>query len=162
MEPREYWVDGYNVLLFRRSKGEADLPRAREQLIRGVVAMGWRCWLVFDSGEEVGQPRVQRPSKRVRVEFTAPAMTADDVILERVLSARRLGGVTVVTNDRELAGRCRLHGATVTSVEEFLRPMRPPRRTDHERTGRPLSAAEVAEWLRYFGVDSGEPGRLDS
>ena len=35
------------------------------------------------------------------------------------MAAKEGSGITVVTSDRELTGRCRVHGAVVLSSEEF-------------------------------------------
>ncbi len=113
-------IDGYNLihavpeLAFASEKGQG-----REALMEALRLYRKRrphkIKVVFDGGLEPGGE-----SERLAgtpVSFSGSQRSADDVIA--ALAAQEGPGITVVTSDRELAGRCRVHGAVVLSSEEF-------------------------------------------
>ncbi|MEW6746989.1 MAG: NYN domain-containing protein [Planctomycetota bacterium] len=150
-----YWIDGYNVI-FRLKLGEGeDLERRRGELVARVAALGGPAWIVFDTREGEGRARTEWPFRRVKVQFARAGQSADAVIAARVGAGGDLGDVVVVTDDRELAGLCRQHGATVMGVRAFgalLKPLPEP----PPKGSQPLSAEQIEEWKRYFGVEEPE------
>jgi predicted RNA-binding protein with PIN domain len=152
----EYWIDGYNVILGLRLGQGHPLEQRREELVRRGASLRAPCWIVFDSQEGSSHPRSYRASGRVRVQYPPPGTSADDALLDRLHSRRTLASVRVVTDDRELRDRCRFHGAATLSVAEFAALLLPPEAEGPGARDRPLSRAEVEEWLRYFREGDGE------
>jgi hypothetical protein len=114
--------------------------------------------VVFDGRE--GEPGTSRSrgGGAVRVVFSKPPESADQCIQKLIETARASGRAgapavawRVVSSDREVAGRARLWGARVTSVEGFLAEVgggaRPRGRRDRPP---PMSGQELAEWERLF------------
>ncbi|MCF8041075.1 MAG: NYN domain-containing protein [Desulfarculaceae bacterium] len=113
-------IDGYNLihtvpeLAFASDKGQG-----REALMEALrlyrKRRSHKIKVVFDGGLEPGGAKERLSG--MPVSFSGAERSADDVIA--ALAAKEGGGITVVTSDRELAGRCRVHGAVVLSSEEF-------------------------------------------
>ena len=118
--PEAVWlIDGYNVLcagvLRGRERAEFWSAPRRRQLLERVArfeAPGALVVVVFDGATPVSEPAFEGIE-------TVFAASADDWILDRV---RRADGapLTVVTADRQLAGRARHRGATIVSPLSFL------------------------------------------
>jgi predicted RNA-binding protein with PIN domain len=143
-------VDGYNVLLrLGMGQGEA-LQERRDQLIARIAGAGLKAWVVFDSPGSGPREQQVRGLGRVSVRYTSEGKSADDVLLQRVQQAKDLRDVAVVTDDVELARRCRFHGAEVVGVDDFADRFVPEPGSPTIKE-RPLSRAEIDEWLRYFG-----------
>ena len=115
-------VDGYNVT----KTGFPDLPleAQRARLVNGLAALaaqsGAEVTCCFD-GAEVGG-RVSAPSARgVRVLFSQPGQTADELI-RRLVRAEPAGrAVVVVSADREVADGVRRHGARPVAAMALVR-----------------------------------------
>jgi predicted RNA-binding protein with PIN domain len=96
-------VDGYNVT--KTGYGELSLAEQRTRLIGALAALaaqtGAEVTLAFDGG---AKPPAQPPTPRgVRVLFSAPDETADDLI-RRLVGAEPAGRpVVVVSSDRQVA-----------------------------------------------------------
>ena len=113
-------IDGYNLihavpeLAFASDKGQG-----REALMEALrlyrKRRSHKIKVVFDGGLEPGGAKERLAG--MPVSFSGAERSADDVIA--ALAAKEGGGITVVTSDRELAGRCRVHGTVVLSSEEF-------------------------------------------
>lgn len=144
-----YWIDGWNVLL-RLGMGEgAELRERRSELVARVAALGRPAWIAFDSRESHLGLGSARP-RRVEVVFAPPGTSADALLVEKVRRAPRLDGVVVVSDDREVAERCRILGARTMGAATFgalLRPVPEPT----PRKERPLTPDEVKDWMEWFG-----------
>jgi predicted RNA-binding protein with PIN domain len=105
-----YLVDGNNVMGSRPDGWWNDRHGAMQRLVNHLddraAASGDHIAVVFDGRERDLQ------AVRVHVSF---APHADDAIAERAAP-----GVTVVTSDRELAGRARAAGADVAGARTLL------------------------------------------
>ena len=105
-------VDGYNVT--KAAYGELPLADQRARLVSGLSALAARTraevTCCFDGA--VVEGRVAAPSARgVRVRFSAPGQTADELI-RRLVRAEPSGRVVVVvSSDREVADGVRAAGA---------------------------------------------------
>ncbi|MDX1657540.1 MAG: NYN domain-containing protein [Nitriliruptorales bacterium] len=112
-------VDGYNVSL--RHRGHLSLEEQRNWLIRllrgAATGRGLDPVVVFD-GDRGGVQGAGR-HRGVEVAF-ADDHEADDEIEFRVAALPPDEPVTVVTDDRELAGRVRRYGADVIGTGPFL------------------------------------------
>jgi hypothetical protein len=86
----------------------------------------------------------------------APA-DADAELIRRIRAVKRHDGWMVVSSDRAVAGEAKIRGIPVLSAQEFARRLAgldaPAATLRDKRSDRPLSKAEVDEWLRLFGVD---------
>lgn len=112
------FVDGHNALFALRLRGPdheacrtALLIRVRERLKNPIVYFDGR-------GAPPDLPRVFR-QQGVKVTYCKDE-EADHEIFEDVKHEPHPNRVLVVTNDRELAGRCRQLGARVARVQEAL------------------------------------------
>jgi predicted RNA-binding protein with PIN domain len=113
-------IDGYNLIhAVPELAFASDQGQGREALIEALRLYRKRrphkIKVVFDGGLEPGGADTRAAGLPVR--YSGSGRSADDVIVE--LAAKEGAGLTVVTSDRELAGRCRAHGAVVLSSEEF-------------------------------------------
>ena len=103
-------VDGNNVMGSRPDGWWRDRPAAMQRLVSSlddlVAATGEEVHVVFDG------PRRELRAVRVRVSF---APHADDALAEHAAP-----GTTLVTSDRELAGRGRAAGAEVVGARTLL------------------------------------------
>jgi len=113
-------IDGYNLMhassdfLAAWDKGAGrEALAAALKLYRGQKKH--HITLVFDGGPD---PEPTRASlSGVPVVFAGTRRSADDLIAE--MACRQGAGLTVITDDRELAGRCRRHGSEVIGSREF-------------------------------------------
>ena len=114
-------IDGYNLILtvpelaFASDKGQG-----REALMEALRLYRKKrpqnkVRVVFDGGLSPAGDKEHLAGTPVR--YSGSERSADDVIA--ALAAKEGNGITVVTSDRELAGRCQVHGAVVISSEEF-------------------------------------------
>jgi len=143
-----YWIDGYNVIL-RLALGEGWLLEERcGELIVCVGALGKLAWIAFDSRERVHGVTVASP-RRVRVAFATAERSADDLILEKVRTAKDLNGVVVVSDDRDISSRCQFMGARTMGTAEFGRMLKPTTVAE-TRPDRKLTPNEVNDWMRWF------------
>lgn len=113
-------IDGYNLIhqtpeLFLA----ADLGQGREALLMALrlyrKKKSHRLTVVFDGGEDL-EPR-RATLQGLPVIFSGARLKADQVIVE--LARAQGSGATVITDDRELAGLCRAHGAEVIQARVF-------------------------------------------
>ena len=106
----------------------------------------------------------------VTVRYSAPE-SADAAICRRLREIERPGEIVVVTNDRELASRCRNAGATTLDWRQFAMKMQPrtTQRLSRVSPARPTGAShrsaatpskksdavpvDVDDWMRFFGLD---------
>ncbi len=152
--PMPYWFDGNNLIGQSAAAAAAD-PRPRREFLAALAAhrrAGGGRLLVFFDGDDPGRSDLP---PGVAVRYAAPE-SADAAILRSLGEAARPAEVTVVTNDLELRARCRRAGAPTLDWRQFAARMH-PRSPRPGRTGRsPEEAVDVAEWMRWFGLDGGE------
>jgi predicted RNA-binding protein with PIN domain len=114
-------VDGYNVT--KSGYGELPLAAQRGRLIRGLGALaartGAEITCVFDGA---ARPPAMPPAPRgVRVLFSAPGETADELI-RRLVAAEPVGrAIVVVSSDREVAADAARAGAHAVPSALLLR-----------------------------------------
>lgn len=117
-------VDGYNVT----KTGYPDLPLAdqRRRLITALAGLVSRTnaevTVVFD-GADVDAPTVNAP-RGVRVLFSDPGETADELIVRLVAAEPPGRPVLVVTSDQEIVDAVRRAGARPASSALLLRHLR--------------------------------------
>lgn len=112
-------IDGYNLLGATPQLASLPGDQARDALLTALKLYRdkkpHRITVVFDGGPD-GQPSRATVSG-VPVVFSGAEQSADDYIAH--LAARQGPGLTVVTDDRELAGRCTGAGSEVIASWEF-------------------------------------------
>jgi len=113
-------VDGYNATLSLWP--ELDLVDQRQRLVdllAGLAArFGSRIEVVFDGADVVDVPAPPVSRSLVRIDFSAPDVEADDVLIER--AADRPLPVVVVSDDRRVRDGARRGGANVLFVAQLV------------------------------------------
>jgi predicted RNA-binding protein with PIN domain len=116
-------IDGYNVTLAEGGFGGLELETQRARLVQEVARLvrrkGAEATVVFDGSEIAPGTARRHRSRYVRVEYSRPPRSADDHLVG-VLQDLPTHPVIVVTNDRELQGRARRHGATIATSGQLL------------------------------------------
>jgi predicted RNA-binding protein with PIN domain len=142
-----YLVDAYN-LLFRTLKKKGNLEKNRQRMIEelndAAADARLKLTLVFD-GADTHFPYSSRGHfDAIELVYTPKSMSADAYISEEVALSKTPSQITVVTNDRELAIRCRSYRALILSIDAFVafvakkkakakkRPLRVFRSSDRE------------------------------
>lgn len=118
-----YYVDGYN-LLFRFRQLEGSLQEKREfvieQLYEKISLLNIDVTLVFDAYYRLGLGS-RSHLHFLEICFTESGETADEWILNELLSVRNPREEIVVTSDKQLAWRARRLHAKTETVESFLK-----------------------------------------
>ncbi|MEJ7707925.1 MAG: NYN domain-containing protein [Nocardioidaceae bacterium] len=118
-------VDGYNVS--KEAWPTAHLEQQRTTLVRGVAAVlagrAIETTIVFDGAALTATPPAVAAARSVRVVFSPPDVTADDVI--RQLTAAEPPGrpVVVVSTDREVARSTSAMGARSVASSALIRAL---------------------------------------
>jgi len=120
-----YLVDGYNFVFRLGLKKRFSLQKQREEFIKSfsscVEKLRVHIALVFD-GKDLPEGSYTRGNwKDVELIYTHHGLSADEYILAQVQNALKPKSITVVTSDRELAGKVGLYGSRVITIEEFMR-----------------------------------------
>lgn len=146
-------IDAHNVLhqdpTLRTLMHEPE--RARSELER-LLAGRQHLHLFYDGGPG-GEVRTSH-RQGLRVDYAGTG-EADDRIVQW-LQHNHSRRAVVVTDDAELRRRVRTLGAGVMDADGFLTGLR--RERDPREDRGPLSAAEVDEWMRIFGLDPNAGG----
>lgn len=145
-----YWFDGNNLIGQSAAASRQD-PKTRRSFLALLssyaTSRGGR-FVVFFDGDDPDRAAAPRG---VRVRFSAPLST-DHAILQQTEGAQSQAEITVVTNDRELASRCRSAGVKTMDWRRFTEKMA----KGFHKPGKAVQKEEkvdVAEWTRYFGWD---------
>ena len=155
-------VDGHNLIgqMQRISLSDPDDEEQLVRLLRRFAAQrrGRRVIVVFDGGV-YGHP-LQLSGFGVEAHFAIPPRNADQEIIARIRRIKRAAEWQLVSSDRAVAGEARAHGLTVISAQEFARRLEqidlPRANLQQKRNDRPLTKAEIEEWMRLFGVDEAD------
>jgi predicted RNA-binding protein with PIN domain len=115
-------VDGYNASLRRwPDQSIAEQRRRLTDALGGLSARtGVDVHLVFDGAGDQGGRAPAIPRGRVRVQFTAATVEADDAILELVERLPADRAVVVATDDRRVRAEAAARGANVISQEQLF------------------------------------------
>jgi hypothetical protein len=116
----EVLVDGYNVA--KLGWPGLDLAHQREMAIDAAesIARRWGCEItvVFDGAEVVGASTTAR--RVVRVTYSPPGVSADDVLRTMVDQLDAATPVVVVTNDQAIVRDVAAAGANVVTSDVFV------------------------------------------
>ena len=166
-------LDGYNVLyavgILGHGVGPHTLERARLALLNFLAEAlppdeVPHTTVVFDAAAAPADlPHTER-HRGLHVRFSVGYENADALLAELIRTESAPRRLTVVSNDRQVQQAARRRRAKAVEVETWWDETERRRRQRHapvhptpaERTG-PLSAAEVAYWLKEFGSPAG-PG----
>lgn len=124
-------IDGHNLigtgLVPAVTLGDADDEWQLTQRLRAyAAARKTTLTVVFDSGSGP-PPQWQLSGGGVTVRFAPSGVLADAVILQLVRANAQPAKVTVVTDDRELAGQVRSAGGQVRSARQFAAALTSPK-----------------------------------
>ena len=115
-------VDGYNVT--KTGYGTLTLADQRARLLTSLEGLASRTraeiTCVFD-GADVDVPPVSSGPRRVRLLFSDPGQTADELIVHLVETEPSGRPIAVVTSDQEIVSSVRRAGARAVPSEIFLR-----------------------------------------
>ena len=118
-----YLVDAYN-LLFRMQKKTTKLEDCRklliEQINEAASQLNLTITLVFDGADIHLSHSLRAHFDAVALVYTPEHQTADEYIIQEVTESRHPSQITVVSNDRELIQKCRLHKAQAQTIETFF------------------------------------------
>lgn len=155
-------IDGHNLIgqLPEISLADPDDEAKLVMLLRRYATRkrGRRVVVVFDGGV-YGHPD-NLSGYGVEAHFAKSPSDADRELIKRIRAVRRIDEWIVVSSDRAVAGEARARNIPVLSAQEFARRLQsldqPRAGLREKRNDRPLSKAEIEEWMRIFGVDEGE------
>ncbi|GAB4503967.1 MAG: NYN domain-containing protein [Anaerolineales bacterium] len=148
-----YLVDGHNLI--PKAGLRLDAPDDEMELVtqlREFCRLHRKQVEVYFDGAPASQART-RSLGAVKVTFVRAGMTADAAIARRL---KALGNAarnwTVVSSDRQVQAEARAVHAEVLASDAFARLLQqmPRGETPRSASDRPLSAAEVDEWLNLF------------
>lgn len=145
-----YWFDGNNLIgrSAEAAKSDAEIRRAFLSSLSTLHRDGGGRFLVYFDGDD--PDRTSAPHG-VAVRYSAP-YSADEAILRRLKEIQHPAEVIIVTNDRQLAARCRDEGARTMTWQEFSARME-SRPTARPGKGRQEKPVDVEEWVEFFGLD---------
>jgi predicted RNA-binding protein with PIN domain len=148
-----YVIDGNNLMPLL---GTSERKKLLEAAARFAHAKKVKITVVFDGAEENFFPDGSS-YKGVKIFYARPNSDADARIKNLVENSKERRTLIVVTDDRALADYCRRCGAKVVTAKEFRLRLdeiqtRETNRIRHEG----VKPDELAEWMRYFGVDESD------
>lgn len=153
----QLWVDGYNLIGHLKLLAAGSLENARSRVL-GLLS-GRKVRVYFDARSGGNTER----RGHVEIVFTRGG-TADDRIVADLRGAGAAArDVRVITNDRELAGRCRQLGASCEGCASFLgalqpqTPAAPPRKAAPGEPAAHMSRRELEELQRIFETPREDP-----
>ncbi|HMQ33692.1 MAG TPA: NYN domain-containing protein [Chloroflexaceae bacterium] len=155
-------VDGHNLIgqLPGISLDEPDDEARLVMLLRRYAARrrGRRVVVIFDGGV-YGHPG-NLNGYGVEARFARAPGDADGELIRQIRGVKRRDEWLVVSSDRAVAGEARARGIPVVSSQEFARRLAaldmPRASLNAKRNDRPLSKAEIEEWMRVFGLEEGD------
>ncbi|WP_174842860.1 NYN domain-containing protein [Candidatus Oscillochloris fontis] len=153
-------IDGHNLIGHLHGVSLAD-PDDEAQLVMllrryATAKRGRRVVVIFDGGV-YGHPD-NLNGYGVEARFAKSPSDADSELIRRIRAVKRRDEWQVVSSDRVVIGEARAKGLTVISSQQFahrLEVLNAPKPTvsiREKRNDRPLSPAEIAEWMRLFGI----------
>jgi len=147
-------VDGHN-LIGKLPDLRLDDPDDEAKLIIRLQAYrahtGKKLVVYFDPGGAYRSPARWRQGG-ITIRCAGSGQRADDLMMRDIRRHRNPRELTVVTSDRAIQEVARRHGARVIDSAAFAADLsRPPKTGVEDDRQRPLSQAEIEEWLAIFG-----------
>lgn len=158
-------VDGHNLIgqLPNISLADPDDEAQLVMLLRRYATRrrGRKVIVIFDGGV-YGHPD-NLNGYGVEARFARSPSDADGELIKQIRAVKRRDEWLVVSSDRAVAGEAAACGIPVISAQEFARRLaaldQPRASLREKRNDRPLSKAEVEEWMRFFGLEEDDPDR---
>lgn len=155
-------VDGHNLIgqLPQLSLADPDDEAQLVMLLRRYAARkgGRKVVVIFDGGV-YGHPD-NLNGYGVEARFAKSPSDADGELIRCIRSVKRAGEWVVVSSDRAVAGEAKARGIPVVSSQDFARRLAamdlPRASLNAKRNDRPLTRAELEEWMRLFGLEEGD------
>lgn len=149
-----YLIDGNNLIGHTKSISYKD-PKARQQVldrIAGFLESRRRsATVVFD-----GTAEPLRKTRWMRLVFSGPGRTADDLIRGQVEGTRSRKDLCVVSSDNGVYGYARSCGVDALKCHEFNRLLNDELVAGVETEKRDIPAENIEHWMRYFGEEDEE------
>ena len=149
-----YLIDGNNLIGHTKSISYKD-PQARQQVLdrisKFLESRRRNATVVFD-----GAAQPLRKTRWMRLVFSGPSGTADDLIRKQVETARSRRGVCVVSSDNGVYGYARSCGVEALKCHEFNRLLKEDRETGADPEKRDVPVENIEHWMRYFGEEDEE------
>lgn len=150
-----YLIDGNNLIGHTKSISYKD-PNARQQVLdrisKFLESRQRNATVVFD-----GMAEPLRKTRWMRLVFSGPGRTADELIRHQVEAVRSRKGLCVVSSDNAVYGYARSCGVDALKCHEFNRLLNEElvaRRVEPEN--RDLPVENIKQWMRYFGEEDEE------
>jgi predicted RNA-binding protein with PIN domain len=147
-----YLIDGNNLLGLSHDLRVKD-PGSRSRLVQQLAAFArskrTKVTVVFDGDPEPGIGGHEMRLGDVQVVFAGRATDADSLILEILSAARDPASHVLITSDRALGERAKLHRARVITSRNFRRTLDDAAMPDRGPE-EPLTDEQVAEWEDWF------------
>lgn len=138
-----YIIDGYNLFFYLHGSSPNDFKSQRQSLIQSMNAkiefLSLDVSLVFDSHFSPGEGS-RSHYRHLEILFTPEGMTADDFIIQYLISARNISKEVLVTNDRQLSTRAKHLSAGTQSIDHFLNWLN--RRYSNKKQGKTKGTAK--------------------
>ena len=150
-------VDGHNLIgqVAGLSLADADDEAQLVMLLRrySTARRGRQVVVVFDRGV-YGHPQ-QLNGYGITCHFARSPQDADAELIKRLRALKRPREWTLVTSDRAIIREASDRGVRVIGSRELAQqlqagPQRPAAPSPEEKREKPLSEAEVEEWLEFF------------
>lgn len=156
-------VDGYNYI-GRSQKLRLNDPKARDTIISlfGQYCRKTRKSLtvIFDGTYSVNLANRKRQYGRVKVIYTSPVSSADDLIKKmiRERSPQQRKGFLIVTSDEDIVQCAKDHCVAWVRSEDFEQTVHRTltARSKIDKNNIRLSPEEVQKWLEIFGAEDEE------
>jgi len=149
-----YLIDGNNLIGHTKSISYQD-PQARQQVLDRIAkfleSRRRNATVVFD-----GPAEPLRKTRWMRLVFSGPGRTADDLIRSQVEVARSRKGLCVVSSDNGVYGYARSCGVEALKCHEFNRLLNEELVAGAEPEKRDIPVENIKHWLRYFGEEDEE------
>ncbi|NCC33261.1 MAG: hypothetical protein EOM24_14780 [Chloroflexia bacterium] len=152
-------IDGHNLIgqLPGFSLADPDDEARLVMLLRRYATRrrGRKIVVVFDGGV-YGHPD-NLNGYGVEAHFARSPSDADTQLIRRIRGIKRRDEWLVVSSDRAVIGVAQAQRIPVISAQAFARRLaaldQPRASLQDKRNDRPLTAAEIEEWMRLFGID---------
>jgi len=149
-----YLIDANNLIGHTKSISYKD-PGARQQVLDRIAAFlefkRRNATVVFD-----GAAQPLRKTRWIRLVFSGPSCTADDLIRRQVELGHSRKGLCVVSSDNGVYGYARSCGVEALKCHEFNRLLNEELVARAESEKRDIPVENVEHWMRYFGEDDEE------
>jgi len=146
----QYFIDGYN-LLFRLCKVDGELKKAREVLVRWLASFPYSLTLVFD-GKRTDQSDFPYHIGQLSIVYTCSGQSADEYLIEMMLSGENRKQAIVVTSDTLLGASIKGIVVEVMSIDLFFSMVKKKERKKQIESSGFFreSETQMEQWIQIF------------